>query len=58
MYGGKVGPSVLTGGTVIAGTQFPAGPYLLMGLGLLLAGLIAARVLYRRHRQAASQGQS
>lgn len=52
MYGGKVGPSVLTGGAVVAGSQVPLGPYFLMGFGLLVAALVVARIVYRRRHRA------
>ncbi|CAM5540346.1 hypothetical protein [Leifsonia shinshuensis] len=55
MYGGKIGggagPSVLTGGALVAGSQFSIAPYLLIGLGVLVAGFVIARIVYRNRRR-------
>jgi hypothetical protein len=57
MYGGKIGdpgPAVLTGGVLVAGTQFSIGPYLLIGIGVLVAAFVLARIVYRNRKRRSS----
>lgn len=48
---GIVGPAVLTGGAVVAGSQTPFGPFLLLAVGIAIVAFIGIRTLYRRRQQ-------
>lgn len=53
--GGIVGPAVLTGGAVVAGSQTTFGPFLLLAVGIAIVAFVAVRSLYRRHQQRSGQ---
>ncbi len=48
---GIVGPAVLTGGAVVAGSQTTFGPFLLLAVGIAIVAFIGIRTLYRRRQQ-------
>lgn len=45
---------MLTGGVLVAGTQFSIGPYLLIGIGVLVAAFVLARIVYRNRKRRSS----